>query len=92
MSTIKPETKAEFNQRQDEQSYMFSMFDDLWASHGEILPEDAQYSLCAELEEIERERITNALKLASNNQTKAAVSLNIGRTALIAKMKKYRLI
>ena len=92
MSTIKSETKNEFNRRMDEQSYMFNMFDELWASYGEILPEDTQYSLCAELEEIERERITNALKLASGNQTKAAQSLNIGRTALIAKMKKYRLI
>jgi transcriptional regulator of acetoin/glycerol metabolism len=70
---------------------MFNMFDELWASHGEILPEDAQYSLCAELEEIERERIINALKLAVGNQTKAAVLLDIGRTTLLAKMKKYNI-
>ena len=67
------------------------MFDEMWGSHGDIMPEEAQYSLCAELESLERERITNALKLACGNQTKAAQSLNIGRTALIAKMKKYKL-
>ena len=60
-------------------------------SYGEVMPEDVQYSLCEELEPIERERIVNALALASGNQTKAAISLDIGRTALIAKMKKYKL-
>jgi transcriptional regulator with PAS, ATPase and Fis domain len=50
-----------------------------------------QYSLVAELENLERERIVNALALASGNQTKAAQSLDIGRTTLLAKMKKYNL-
>jgi transcriptional regulator with PAS, ATPase and Fis domain len=67
------------------------MFDEMWGSHGEIMPEETQYSLCDELESIERERITNALKLASGNQTKAAQSLDLGRTTLLAKMKKYNL-
>ncbi len=77
-----------------EQEYMFDMFDEMWghASFGEVMPPEVQYSLCGELAQIERERITNALKLASGNQTKAAQSLNIGRTALIAKMKKYNLV
>ena len=44
-----------------------------------------------ELEAIERERIINALKLSCGNQTKAAQVLDIGRTALIAKMKKYNI-
>jgi transcriptional regulator with PAS, ATPase and Fis domain len=48
--------------------------------------------LCAELEALERERIVNALALSKGNQTKAAQILDVGRTALIAKMKKYRLI
>ena len=91
MLTIKQETTNEQQQRINEQAYFFDMFEDMWGSHGEILPDDVQYSLCAELAELERERITNALKLASGNQTKAAISLDIGRTALIAKMKKYNI-
>ena len=51
-------------------------------------PEAPRYSLSQELKTLERERIVNALALASGNQTKAAQSLDIGRTALIAKMKK----
>ena len=74
-----------------EQQYFYDMFDEMWGSHGDIMPEETQYSLCAELEALERERITNALKLASGNQTKAAQSLDIGRTTLLAKMKKYNL-
>lgn len=88
---LKIETKEDREQRINEQAYFFDMFEETWGSHGEILPDDVQYSLCAELEALERERITNALKLASGNQTRAAISLNIGRTALIAKMKKYHL-
>ncbi len=88
---LKIETKEDREQRINEQACFFDMFEETWGSHGEILPDDVQYSLCAELEALERERITNALKLASGNQTKAAISLNIGRTALIAKMKKYHL-
>ena len=84
MLTIKQETT-------DEQSYFFDMFEEMWGSHGEILPDEVQYSLCAELETIERERIVNALKLTCGNQTKAAQTLDIGRTALIAKMKKYNI-
>jgi|TARA_B110000881_G_C18100387_1_gene282544 DNA-binding NtrC family response regulator len=91
MLKINPETQDEKQQRINEQEYFFNMFEEIWGAHGEILPEDVQYSLCNELETIERERITNALKLASGNQTKAAISLDIGRTALIAKMKKYKL-
>jgi transcriptional regulator of acetoin/glycerol metabolism len=91
MLKIKPESSNEQQQRINEQAYFFDMFEDMWGSHGEVLPEDVQYSLSAELEEIERERIINALKLAVGNQTKAAVSLDIGRTTLLAKMKKYNI-
>jgi len=91
MLKIKPESSNEQQQRINEQAYFFDMFEDMWGSHGEVLPEDVQYSLSAELEEIERERIINALKLAVGNQTKAAVLLDIGRTTLLAKMKKYNI-
>ena len=91
MLKIKPELSNDHQQRINEQAYFFDMFEDMWGSHGEVLPEDVQYSLSAELEELERERIINALKLAVGNQTKAAVSLDIGRTTLLAKMKKYNI-
>tara|TARA_B110000285_G_C14745194_1_gene432636 strand:+ start:193 stop:465 length:273 start_codon:yes stop_codon:yes gene_type:complete len=90
MLKIKQETTDEQQQRIDEQAYFFDMFEEMWGSHSEVLP--TQYSLCAELEELERERIVNALALSKGNQTKAAQILDVGRTALIAKMKKYRLI
>tara|TARA_B110000503_G_scaffold49160_1_gene79860 strand:- start:3353 stop:3631 length:279 start_codon:yes stop_codon:yes gene_type:complete len=92
MLKIKQETTDEQQQRIDEQAYFFDMFEEMWGSHSEVLPTDVQYSLCAELEELERERIVNALALSKGNQTKAAQILDVGRTALIAKMKKYRLI
>ena len=91
MLKIKQETANEQQQRIDEQSYFFDMFEEMWGSQGEVLPEDVQYSLCAELEALERERIVNALALSKGNQTKAAQILDVGRTALIAKMKKYHL-
>lgn len=75
-----------------EQEYFYKMFNEMWGdANGEILPEELQYSLNHELESLERERIVNALALSSGNQTKAAQALDIGRTALIAKMKKYNL-
>ena len=91
MLKINPETQDEKQQRINEQEYFFNMFEEMWGSQGEVLPEDVQYSLCAELEALERERIVNALALSKGNQTKAAQVLDVGRTALIAKMKKYNL-
>ena len=72
----------------EEQEYFYKMFSEAW---GDCMPEADQYSLSKELEKIERERIVNALMFANGNQTKAAQSLDIGRTCLIAKMKKYNL-
>ena len=42
-----------------------------------------------EVEMLERDRISDALSKAEGNQTNAAKLLKIGRTNLIAKMKKY---
>ena len=72
----------------EEQDYFFNMFDSMWE---ESTVEELQYSLVTELEKLERERIVNALAFANGNQTKAAQSLDIGRTCLIAKIKKYRI-
>ena len=77
----------------DEQKYFYKMFEEMWGDdvYGEVMPVEVQYSLCEELATLERERIVNALALTKGNQTKAAISLDIGRTALIAKMKKFNL-
>jgi DNA-binding NtrC family response regulator len=72
----------------EEQEYFYDMFNEMW---GEKMPEQDQYCLSKELAKIERVRINDALDIFEGNQTKAAQSLNIGRTALIAKMKKYKL-
>lgn len=45
-----------------------------------------------ELEDLERERITEAMKVYHNNRTRTAKALGIGRTCLIAKLKKYELV
>ena len=73
---------------QEEQAYFYKMFDEMW---GEIMPEQDQYCLSEELAKVERTRIIDALARVEGNQTKAAQWLNIGRTALIAKMKKYKI-
>jgi DNA-binding NtrC family response regulator len=41
--------------------------------------------------DLEKQSILTALQECAYNQTKAARMLNVGRTALIAKMKKYQL-
>ena len=57
----------------------------------EKLYEERQYetALPDEVEMLERDRISNALAKTEGNQSKAAKLLKIGRTNLIAKMKKY---
>lgn len=44
------------------------------------------------VEKIEKDAIQNALYETDGNQTLAAKKLGLGRTCLIAKMKKYKLI
>jgi len=48
-------------------------------------------SLPEQIEKIERNSIQNALYETDGNRTLAARRLGIGRTCLIAKMKKYGL-
>lgn len=45
-----------------------------------------------DLENIEQDSIKNALEVNNGNRTKAADMLSLGRTCLIAKMKKYELV
>ena len=67
--------------------------DALWKICGELAEfhEGLEYetALPVEVEMLERDRISNALAKTEGNQTKAAKLLKIGRTNLIAKMKKY---
>jgi transcriptional regulator with PAS, ATPase and Fis domain len=84
----------------EEQEYFYKMFDEMWDKNGEKLFEhgkkfaqlDPSYSLSEELVDLEKTRIMQALEDADGNQTKAAEALSIGRTCLIAKMKKYSII
>jgi len=80
------------NSNTSETDAFFQLFDEMDAvrKKDECEWED-QYSLDDELASLEFERIINALALSKNNQTKAAQLLDIGRTALIAKMKKYKI-
>jgi transcriptional regulator with PAS, ATPase and Fis domain len=72
--------------RREEQDALYAMCDELWNDRWDY---DSKYCLHNEVEMIERERISDALSKTEGNQTKAAKLLNIGRTNLIAKMKKY---
>ena len=69
--------------------------DALWQSLDEAFPAVPvvyKTDLNEELSKLERGCIENALEAVDGNQTKAADMLSIGRTCLIAKMKKYEII
>lgn len=68
-----------------EQNTFWKMFDEMWPISDEV-----DESLPEELKVIEIRRISLALEMAKNH-THAARSLGIGRTNLLAKMKKYNL-
>ena len=73
----------------EEQTALFDAFNETWADFYKL---DNDYNLTKELEDLEKDRIKQALDNAKGNQTKAAEILKIGRTCLIAKMKKYSLV
>ena len=83
---MKKETELERKRRMEEQ-------DALWAICGELeqhyRSREYTTSLHTEVEMLERERISEALAKTEGNQSRAAKLLKIGRTNLIAKMKKY---
>jgi DNA-binding NtrC family response regulator len=70
-----------------EQDLIWQSLDDAFPS----VPIVYQTDLNEELSKLERDCIENALEAVDGNQTKAANMLSIGRTCLIAKMKKYEL-
>jgi DNA-binding NtrC family response regulator len=70
-----------------EQDYIWDALDDAFPA----VPVVYKTDLNEELSKLERGCIENALEAVEGNQTKAADMLSIGRTCLIAKMKKYEL-
>lgn len=70
----------------EEQDALWKICGELAEYHDELRFETA---LPDEVELLERDRISDALSRVDGNQTKAAKLLKIGRTNLIAKMKKY---
>ena len=70
-----------------EQDLIWQSLDDAFPA----VPIVYKTDLNEELAKLERGCIENALDAVDGNQTKAAGMLNIGRTCLIAKMKKYEL-
>lgn len=83
---LKPETDEERKKRLAEQEA-------LWEICGQLADYSSsrvnETSLHTEVEMLERERISDALARTEGNQSRAAKLLKIGRTNLIAKMKKY---
>ena len=72
----------------DEQTYLWNALEDAFPT-GNIVQEKFKTDLPEEVASLEKDAITQALDLTEGNRTKAASMLNIGRTCLIAKMKKY---
>ena len=70
-----------------EQDLLWDILDDAFPAVRIVYKTD----LNEELAKLERGCIENALNAVDGNQTKAAGMLNIGRTCLIAKMKKYEI-
>ena len=63
-------------------------FDELW---GPIIIDTSPVTLPQEIAVLEQKRISLALDNNHGNRTKAAEELGLGRTNLIAKLKKYKL-
>ena len=80
---------SEFDKQQHVQDEFFQAFDELW---GPIIHEMAPVTLPEEVAVLERKRIANALEANEGNRTRTADQLGIGRTNLIAKLKKYDLL
>jgi len=64
----------------------------LYAVNAAMRELDCEQSLPSKLEKIEKDAIQNALYETDGNQTLAARRLGIGRTCLIAKMRKLGII
>jgi transcriptional regulator with GAF, ATPase, and Fis domain len=79
-------TEKEIQRNREEQDALWKICGELAEYHEEL---KYQTALPDEVEMLERDRISDALAKTEGNQSKAAKLLKIGRTNLIAKMKKY---
>lgn len=86
LKDLKKETDEERIRRMEEQEALWAICGELEEYYKERVNEKALHT---EVEMLERDRISDALSRAEGNQSKAAKLLQIGRTNLIAKMKKY---
>ena len=76
----------------DENERIRTEQDALWEALEDLVPINSfsdSYSLTEEMENLEMSAINDALSNSNQNRTRAAKLLGIGRTNLIAKMKKY---
>ncbi len=78
--------EKQINRNREEQEALWKICGELAEYHEEI---EFETALPDEVEMLERQKISNALAKTEGNQTRAAKLLKIGRTNLIAKMKKY---
>ena len=68
---------------------MWNLLEDVFPTGG---TEDMyKTDLAKDVERLERESIKDALSACEGNQTKTAKMLGLGRTNLIAKIKKYNI-
>ena len=65
--------------------------DALWRASGELIFEFPIDNLPEAISKLEQENIVQALEKYKGNKTKAAEDLGIGRTNLIAKLRKYKI-
>ena len=65
--------------------------DALWRASGELIFEFPLDNLPEAISQLEQENIVQALEKYKGNKTKAAEDLGIGRTNLIAKLRKYKI-
>tara|TARA_B100001057_G_scaffold482463_1_gene557862 strand:+ start:3334 stop:3597 length:264 start_codon:yes stop_codon:yes gene_type:complete len=77
------------DQQRHVQDEFFDAFDELW---GPIIHEMHPVTLPEEIAVLEKKRIETALELNEGNRTRTADQLGIGRTNLIAKLRKYDLL
>jgi transcriptional regulator with PAS, ATPase and Fis domain len=77
------------NQEISEQDFIWEQFDSLF---GPISKDMKVETLPQEVEKLEVKRIQVSLEQNQGNRTRTADELGIGRTNLIAKLKKYNLL
>lgn len=77
------------NQEISEQDFIWEQFDSLF---GPISKDMKVETLPEEVEKLEVKRIQVSLEQNQGNRTRTADELGIGRTNLIAKLKKYNLL